>query len=222
MAVKFLPSPNVREAIARCDAEMGTRHAAVVPFYREEPDAHQLPILVGEGTGMFECYGLNVDPISGERSYVYSHLPSLAVAKKPIVHPPHADSSFYVGSMVGLTPYWFRQGYNLGGVWFGYAGRHADPAIGPTDGSVFHRGVKFVEMDRGSKRMCILPHPTFSESLMEWMRVCTKIRVPPRDLILTEQGVMKQSKRLPMLDAVSDYADRMNRSVFCFNLCSFD
>lgn len=211
MAVKFINSPIVRECMERTDKQMGTSYARDVPFLPEEPDARDLPLLVGEGTGMFECYGLIIDPISGERSYVYSHLPSLSFAKKPIVHPPHAASSFYVGSMVGLTPYWFRQGYNLGGVWFGYTGHFADPAIGPTDGSIFHRGVKFVEMDNASDRMCIMPHPVFSESLMEWMRVCTKIRVPPRDLILTQRGIASQSDTFAPLDALRLHAKSMGR-----------
>lgn len=211
MAVKFINSCTVRESMQRTDAQMGTSHARNIPFYPEEPDTHLLPLMVGEGTGMFECWGLIVDPISGERSYVYSHLPSLSIAKKPIVHPPHVASSFYVGSMIGLTPYWFRQGYNLGGVWFGYTGAYADPKIGPTDGSIFHRGVKFLEMDAGADRMCILPHPLFSESLMEWMRVCTKIRVPPRDLILTQKGIDSQSERFQALDALASHVKKLGR-----------
>jgi hypothetical protein len=67
--------------------------------------AKDLPTVIGEGTGMFQPYGVNVDPIAEERADVY-RMPSLGFAKKTIVHKPMAHSGFFVGSMVGFTNYW--------------------------------------------------------------------------------------------------------------------
>ena len=78
------------------------RNLAFKPF---TPWAKDLPVLIGEGTGMFQPYGVTSDPIAQERADVYG-LPSLGFAKKTIVHKPLAHSGFFVGSMVGFTNYW--------------------------------------------------------------------------------------------------------------------
>lgn len=50
---------------------------------------------------------------------------------------------------------------------------------------------------------------------MEWMRRAVRVRVPPRDLILTEAGIAKQPEKMPALDAICKYASGMNREVKC-------
>ncbi len=210
MAVKFLPAIYVKECVERA-----TGQPCTLPFYPFSRDAVDLPILVGEGTGMFECWGIVVDPISGERVCVYRNMPSLAFAKKPIVHPPGVASTFYVGSMIGLTNYWFDMPKsmnppNLGGAWFGYVGDYADPTIGD-GGQTFQRGVQFIEMENKSPRMCILPQPLFSDRLMAWMRVATRIRVKPRDLYLTKQGMERQPESEPILDKLVAHAAAFRR-----------
>lgn len=77
-----------------------------LPFKPFASYAKDLPVLIGEGTGMFQTLGVNVDVIQNERAAVYRGVPSLQFCKKTIVHQPGAESSFFVGSMVGFTSYW--------------------------------------------------------------------------------------------------------------------
>ena len=209
MAVKFLPAIYVKECVERA-----TGQRCVLPFYPFSADAQDLPVLVGEGTGMFECWGIETDPISGERVCVYRNMPSLGFAKKPIVHPPGVASTFYVGSMIALTNYWFNMPAtmnppNLGGLWLGYVGDYSDPSVGPAD--TFQRGVQFIEMENKSPRMCILPQTIFSDRLMAWMRVATRIRVKPRNLYLTPQGMSAQPEVEPTLEHLVKFAASMGR-----------
>jgi hypothetical protein len=64
------------------------RNLTFKPF---TPWASELPVLIGEGTGMFQTYGVTSDPIAEERANVYK-MPSLGFAKKTIVHKPMAAS----------------------------------------------------------------------------------------------------------------------------------
>ena len=209
MAVKFLPGLYVKQCVERA-----TGQACLLPFYPFSQDAANLPVLVGEGTGMFEPWGIEKDDVAGERLCVYRTMTSLSFAKKPIVHAPGVPSSFYVGSMIGLTNYWFNMPAsmnppNVGGAWFGYVGDYSDPDVGPRD--QFQRGVQFVEMENKSPKMCILPQPAFSDQLMTWMRVATRIRVRPRDLYLTPKGISQQPERDPKLDKLVSLVDSFNR-----------
>jgi hypothetical protein len=176
----------------------GAKSVVFAPF---APWCKELPVLVGEGTGMFQTYGVDEDVIAEERADVYS-MPSLGFAKKTIVHKPLARSSFFVGSMVGFTNYWFEMGLNIGGAWIGYT----DKATGQ-----FHRGVSFEDLINKSEKICILPHPPFSDACMDWMRRATSIRVPPRDLILTDEGIKAQPEREPTIDALVSFTESLGR-----------
>jgi hypothetical protein len=109
--------------------------------------------------------------------------------------------------MVGFTNYWFEQGVNVGGAWIG----RSDPSgVKP-----FHRGVSFEDIVTKSDRVSILPHPAFSQPCMDWMRRATSIRVPPRDLVLTAEGIKAQPEREPTIDALVSFTESMGRSESC-------
>lgn len=215
MAVKFLPAVYVRDCILRQlleenGGDMEKAEQDLPPFVPFSEDAAELVVMVGEGTGMFECWGIEIDPISGERICVYSNMASLSFAKKPIVHPPRVASTFYVGTMIGLTNYWFRLGYNLGGVWFGYGGRFADRNLGD-GGKTFQRGVKFIEMQNRSNKMCIKMQGIIDDDLMAWMKVAVRIRVKPRDLILTPEGKASHPVKNMALEKIVEHTRSLGR-----------
>jgi hypothetical protein len=114
----------------------------------------------------------------------------------------------------------------VGGAWLGYSGAvaQANARIGATIGvgkgpgaedlvQHFQRGVTFEEIVNKSERISIVPHPVISERCMEWMQRAVRVRIPPRDLILTEAGIAKQPEKMAALDAVCKYAATMNREV---------
>lgn len=168
--------------------------------------ADDLPVLIGEGTGMFQTLGVECDPIQGERVEVYTGLPSLAAFKKSIVHKPGAESSFFVGSMVGFTSYWFDMGLNISGMWLGYSG---DANV--SNPGKFQRGIHFKHLATKSEAISILPHPPFSDNVMAWMRRQTRIRVPPRALVLTPEGVAKHPVENATINELVTFTASMNR-----------
>jgi hypothetical protein len=91
-------------------------------------------------------------------------------------------------------------GLNIGGAWIGHA-----------NNGQFQRGVSFEELVTKSDKISILPHPAFSQPCMDWMRRATSIRVPPRDLLLTDEGIARQPEREPTIDALIEFTDSFGR-----------
>lgn len=180
----------------------GIAGAQNLPFEPFEPWAKDLPVLVGEGTGMFQTPNIIDDPVAAERSVVYRGMPSLGPFKKEIICPPGTNPAFYVGSMVWFTSYFAQRGANVCGGLVGYS----DGATGQ-----FQRGVHFQHLINKSPEVSFLPHPPFSDACMEWMRRATRIRVPPRDLVLTDAGIAAQPERNPTIDALIEHVNAMER-----------
>lgn len=188
MKVTFAPAPYVKACLKRA-APMGQK--GTLPFVKEETWSGDLPVLIGEGTGMFEPYGVQ-DPVGNERSYVYSKCESLKAFKKPIMHLIGAPSAFFIGSLLGFTDYWFELGANVGGLWFGYR----------SSSNIMDRGVLFVDLARRNDNVCILTHPPIPPRVMSRMREAVALRIPAKDLTLSENPQHpKRNKHLDTLIA---------------------
>ena len=122
--------------------------------------------------------------------------------KKPLVHAPGSQSPFFVGSMVGFTSYWFEQGANVGGIWMGYTKPGA---------KTMQRGITFEELAGKSDRISILAHPGFTPESKADMERALRIRVPPRDLILTPEGVAAHPARCAKLDEIAGFCTKVGR-----------
>lgn len=186
MNVNFLSAHYVKECLDRA-APMGQK--TKLPFIKGETWSKHLPVLIGEGTGMFEPYGVK-DTVSKERSYVYGQCGSLKAFKKPIVHPPGAPSGFFVGSLLGFTDYWFDLGSNVGGMWYGYRASNG----------FMDRGVNFVDLERKRDNVCIMTHPPIPTKVMKRMREAVSLRIPAKDLMLSEH--VNHPQRNKHLDAL--------------------
>ena len=139
----------------------------------------ELPVLILEGTGMFQTLGVERDPLEHERIAVYKGMSSLEFCKKPIVHPIGAPSNFFCGSMLHFTSEFFEGGKNVGGFWTGYSGSASHHT------GQFQRGITFEDLVNKSDNISVMPHPAFSKECMTWMRTRTSMRVPPRELTIT-------------------------------------
>lgn len=84
--------------------------AKSLPFKPFSHDAKELPVLIAEGTGMFEPYGIERDPIEGPRNFVNKRMPSTSAGRKLIVRKPGKGNAFFVGSMLVFTSYWYKLG----------------------------------------------------------------------------------------------------------------
>jgi hypothetical protein len=73
-------------------------------------DTSIYPLLVGEGTGIYETLGVTIGEALNAMGYVYTQ-PSLATLKKPICHEREQSTAFFVAALVGVTDYFIRHMY---------------------------------------------------------------------------------------------------------------
>lgn len=164
MNVFFLPNDWMEKAIRRGDARVANR----LPFDRLEKQAG-LPVLTGEGTGIFESTETG-DLLVAQHKFI-NNMPSLQAWKRPIVHKQGTESPFYLSMLTGTT----RAFYRLG-----------SPAIAFTfaDARTHIRGVHFEDMENASDAVEIVGHPVMRPDLLRICEEATKIRVPPNPLHL--------------------------------------
>jgi len=175
-----------------------------LPWKPFAPWAEQLKTIIAEGTGMYETRDRAKDDLHAARMAVDASMPSLKGMKKPLVHAPGAQSPFFVGSMVGFTSYFFEQGANVGGMWIGYT----------TPGcKTMQRGITFDELAGKSDKISFLAHPAFSAECKADIERALRIRVPPRDLILTPEGMAAHSVRNAKLDEIAALCVKAGRTV---------
>jgi hypothetical protein len=166
--------------------------------------ADELEVLIAEGTGAYETRDRTSDPLRQTRARVDQAMPSLHGFKKPLVHLRGEESAFFVGSMVGFTSYWFEQGASVGGVWLGYT----------TPGSsTMQRGIEFKELVAKSDRISILAHPAFSPTVKAHIERAVRIRVPPKDLVLTPAGLAAHPEKSPKLEEIAAFCAKLGRSI---------
>ena len=177
---------------------------SALPWKPFAPWADQLKVIIAEGTGMYETRDRAKDELHAARAEVDKDLPSLHGMKKPLVHAPGAKSPFFVGSMVGFTSYWFEQGGNVGGMWIGYT----KPGC-----KTMQRGITFEELAGKSDKISMLAHPAFSAECKADIERALRIRVPPRDLILTPEGVAAHPARCAKLDDIAAHCTKMGRVI---------
>lgn len=165
----YLPAHYVKQC-------MGAEAAAKLPWREPMPSwAAQLPTLVGEGTGMYEPLGRARSPPELQAYRQVFATPSLGAAlaefKKPIIHAPDEESTFFIGALVGVTNYWLAQGASTGGIWYGYGD--------------FSRGALHTDLAQRSPRVRMRPHPEFPPAVLRHMQEVIKVRCPALPLTLT-------------------------------------
>jgi hypothetical protein len=143
-----------------------------------EPNENKnLPFLVGEGTGMYEPYGVNL-PNANLFNIVYQ-CPSLEGFKKLITRKVGVTGNFFVGSLVGLTDYFYKRGSNTPmSFWYTTNGK---------------RGASYDDMMNRPEKVGIKVQPYVNKNVMDEMVEATFRRIPPEPLILSP--LAKDAKR---------------------------
>lgn len=144
-----------------------------------------LPFMIGEGTGMYEPLGFD-NPRLNVMKYVYQ-APSLNSFKKPISHDRNHVGSFFIGSLVGMTDYFYRRGAS-GPLTFWYCTEQSNGTLS--------RGALYDDMIHHTDRVAFRPQPPIPKRVMHLVEEAIKLRVPPRDLTLTKQEDHKTNKHL--------------------------
>lgn len=147
-----------------------------------------LPFMIGEGTGMYEPLGYN-NPRLGVMKYVYQS-PSLSSFKKPISHDRNTVGSFFIGSLVGMTDYFYRRGASSP-LTFWYCTEHPNGTLS--------RGALYDDMIHHQDRVAFRPQPSIPKPVMHLVNEAIKLRVPPRDLTLTKQQGHEINKHLELV-----------------------
>lgn len=157
-------------------------------FKKSENLIEGLPFMIGEGTGMYEPLGIE-NPLMPVMSYVYQ-CPSLSSFKKPISHTRREIGSFFIGSLVGMTDYFYRRGARTP-LAFWYCTKKEDGTL--------TRGATYDDMINNNDKVSLRPQPAPTRPIMGLIEESIRVRVPPRPLTLTE---MKKHERNPHLDAI--------------------
>jgi len=161
-----------------------------------------LPFLVGEGTGMYEPYGYD-NPLVSIMSYVY-RAQSLAPFKKPILHKKGEPGSFFVGSLVGLTDYFYKRG-TTAPMSFWYCTKQSNGTL--------TRGVSYKDMMNDSSRVAIKVQPALSKQIIGTVEEAVLRRIPPHPLVLTAENADRPKRaHHSVLERVSKAIDALHRS----------
>lgn len=158
-----------------------------------------LPFMIGEGTGMYEPLGYD-NPMADAMRYVYQ-CPSLSAFKKPITHQQSEIGNFFVGSLVGMTDYFYLRG-----------------ATSPTsfwyctqqEGGELTRGATYKDMIFHPERVALRPQPDVPRPVMGLVEEAIKLRVPPRPLVLTASHDAHTTNK--HLDRVVQGVRKLNRA----------
>lgn len=169
-----------------------------LPPAKRGGESDRLPFLVGEGTGMYECLGVE-NPLLPIMTYIYS-IPSLEGFKKPITHRAGEPGNFFVGSLVGLTDYYYRRGLASAPMSFWYVTREG-----------MTRGASYEDMMNHPERVGIVMHPPVSRELMAEMKEQTLRRLPPEPLVLSPLAKDAKRRHYSPLDHIVRSIDALNR-----------
>lgn len=165
-----------------------------------------LPFMIGEGTGMYEPLGFE-NPRLKVMQYVYQ-APSLSSFKKPISHDRNHVGSFFISSLVGMTDYFYRRGAHAP-LSFWYCTEHANGTLS--------RGALYDDMIHHRERVAFRPQPVMSKKVMKLVEEAVKLRVPPRDLTLSEKEDHKVNTHL---EHVKQSIAKLNRPAGPLHLCA--
>jgi len=136
----------------------------------------ELPFMVGEGTGIYEPLGLDADKaLLPVKSYVYQGTPSMGTAKKPIGHARNEKTQFFLGSLLGMTPYFYRKGSPYAAFWY-------------TNGRQQQRGAKYTDMIANrTDAWGLRPQPRIPRLLRKIVDEAILVRQPSYPLVLSER-----------------------------------
>ena len=158
----------------------------------------ELPIMIGDGTGMLEPLGIdnpNVD-ICG---YIYQ-LKSLKGFKKPIFRKRGEAGSFLVGSLTGMTDYFIKKGINIGSMWY----------TSLSSNNTVTRGAYYNDMINDHMNIGIKMHESIPKNNMNIIREGTMFRDPPHKLVLTDEHNYNHEKN-KHLDHIVEKINSLNR-----------
>ena len=152
--------------------------------------AQDLPVLIGEGTGIIDPLGYDHDPLLEERKYVACGLPSAAPFKREIPHIRGQESTFYHGFLLAISDQWIDQG--VGALVVG------TPAPGKPHGMT--RGALFTDVMAGrTDRVALMPQPRMPAAVRRISTEALMLSPPPRPLKL-EPAQLARTGKDPLLD----------------------
>ncbi len=197
MNVNLIPAAKFRQWMSV--SREGRKLASTLPWEKPTAFSDQLPFLIAEGTGPYEPLGYT-DPYDNAKGYVYQ-VRSLAPYRKPIGHKYGETTSFFVGSLTGLTSYFFVRGGNVGSFFYG-----------TKVGQSISRGVTYNDMMNNPEKVAIIMHEKLPAHVLSVIKDSVSIRVPPEPLILTNKSDSILEKN-GTLDYIKGAVQKFNRPV---------
>lgn len=204
-AGKWIPKKYFKECLQRWNPN----HAMVKSFEKMEEYSHsrydELPVVLGEGTGMLEC-GLREDDLAETREMLYAS-GAVSVGKKEIIPAEREKSPFYKCVLFGVTNSFIDE-HGVGSFRFS------------ENGDSMTRGIPFSKLVTKSKDVVILPYGfkkrcddcrELTDKHIKFLKSAVKTRTPPPN-VEGHEGVVIQdgSEDLPVLKI---YRDKFQNAV---------
>lgn len=164
-------------------------------------DRETRPVLILEGTGIYDPIGLPVGAPTKYQQYKYiaMNMPSLNIIKSEIPRIEYADSPFYYAQITALSGELIEQGINVGDFILGTA----NPKYNPADRRNAHemwRGHLFTDLIRCADNFAVMPKPEIPESTMAIIREANAFSSPPRPLVIDRTKPMAGKDKHPLFD----------------------
>lgn len=151
----------------------------------------ELPVMVGEGTGVIDPLGVDVDDAADARQYVANGMPAAEVFKREVPHIRGQPSSFYHGFLLAITDHWLAHG--VGALVVG------TPVRGQTHEMT--RGALFTDVMAGRvDRVALMPQTRMPAQVAQICEEANKLAPPTRPLELAP----REPQRVALLDAFCD------------------
>ena len=161
----LLPQEYFKSSVANVNPKIANR----LPFSKEALSRTDLPVLTGEGTGVFSVEQ-GVDPNLAAKRIAYT-MPSSSRFKKAMWQESGKPSKFYLSELKFVTPQIASNG-----------SRYVNYVLCDASG---RRGYPFQSLEQKSTDLHLVPEPPMPPLMWKYCQEKTKLRAPPLPLKLT-------------------------------------
>jgi hypothetical protein len=198
MNINFIPIAQFQTWLSATPA--GRQLAKTLPWDKSVVPRRDIPFAIGEGTGPYDAIGFN-DPYASAIDYVHQ-IRDLYKLRTPIEHERGKTTSFFIGSLTGLTDYFIMRGTNIGS--FLYGTKQA--------GGKITRGAYYDDMINNPEKIAIVLHDKIPNDVMNCIKDSVSIRVPPEPLVLTSAQIDAQKRTNEHLEHIKNSVQKLGRN----------
>ena len=177
-------------------------HCVTMSPHYMESNGQRYPTLFGEGTAYYDSMGQHKSKDFLNCMTVLYSSPLMGGLAKRIYHEPLSAGPFYMGSVMGITPYFTWYGGNFAGFWY--------------MNNKKQRGVTATQLLDQDSGVSLLGFPVVKPGMIELLENLMNVQQPSSDFVINSPG---STPLLPLedkkfLDSVVEYASNIGKQRF--------